>query len=625
MPDLDEHWFLGNAPEIPVVQESVAVTTESQPQAKAGKFKATKRKATQTTGPEEKKMNDDVEKDAVAKKKPTLYPSVMFQPMLMTALLLCAANVLPASESVIDVENEVDRARKLAELYGGQLQFHTRTHELFGIDFGQFIFRTIAEIVADIKAELKERDAVDQPDTQDGDTTDDILDSLIAELGEGFFFDKVVDLIDDEQNGAAAADQEANEQQATIDSTGEPAIIGVLVANPEVDRDAEKAETWARRCSADCIIPAQWATRLHAGFLRIDPGGTAKDICRAMDEFERCVRCSSEKRCDVGSLDKCTNTLNLLCATMVHFQHLRTVLRRYYELRQSFVWLRSVDKAVEHGDVVVLTELINKPNLHKNLRSRIAESVEREEKSLHSEDAILRNDHYRSMIDAFEEAIRNFRAYPCEIPPLAAKNGMDVDEVPSELQGLNWVETILIQLVKPFQTVIKLKPYGHHNVDLVCASRGLCTHFPMPLQGTIDHTFSTLPSTEGLKILVDSILTKENKSYRTPVDVPKVVAALVWLKEHNPLYKEITIDRNSNFDNVVEEIEDSGDCPPASRKRSTANIVSDKLLPTAVIDLIDVCELNGADDSPVVEYWISEDQVQDQPCQLRIPMTSRIC
>uniref|UniRef100_A0A914XH25 ATP-dependent DNA helicase n=1 Tax=Plectus sambesii TaxID=2011161 RepID=A0A914XH25_9BILA len=174
-------------------------------------------------------------------------------------------------------------------------------------------------------------------------------------------------------------------------------------------------------------------------------------------------------------------------------------------------------------------------------------------------------------------------------------------------------------------TVIKLKPYGQHNVDLVRASRGLCTHFPMPLQGTIDHTLSTLPSTEGLKILVDSIPTKENKSYRTPVDVPRVVAALVWLKEHNPLYREITIDRNPNFDNVVEEVEDSGDCPPASRKQSTANIVSEKLPPTPIIDLIDVCELNDADDSPVVEYWISEDQVQDQPCQLRIPMTSRIC
>uniref|UniRef100_A0A914UV17 Uncharacterized protein n=1 Tax=Plectus sambesii TaxID=2011161 RepID=A0A914UV17_9BILA len=35
MPDLDEHWFLGNAPEIPIVQESAAVTAESQPQAKA--------------------------------------------------------------------------------------------------------------------------------------------------------------------------------------------------------------------------------------------------------------------------------------------------------------------------------------------------------------------------------------------------------------------------------------------------------------------------------------------------------------------------------------------------------------------------------------------------------------
>ena len=36
------------------------------------------------------------------------------------------------------------------------------------------------------------------------------------------------------------------------------------------------------------------------------------------------------------------------------------------------------------------------------------------------------------------------------MPPMATKNDMGVDEVPPELQGLNWVETTLIQLAKPF-------------------------------------------------------------------------------------------------------------------------------------------------------------------------------
>uniref|UniRef100_A0A914WTV5 DUF6570 domain-containing protein n=1 Tax=Plectus sambesii TaxID=2011161 RepID=A0A914WTV5_9BILA len=37
------------------------------------------------------------------------------------------------------------------------------------------------------------------------------------------------------------------------------------------------------------------------------------------------------------------------------------------------------------------------------------------------------------------------------MPPMAAANGMGVDEVPLQLQELNWVETMLIQLAKPFQ------------------------------------------------------------------------------------------------------------------------------------------------------------------------------
>lgn len=52
------------------------------------------------------------------------------------------------------------------------------------------------------------------------------------------------------------------------------------------------------------------------------------------------------------------------------------------------------------------------------------------------------------------------------MPPMAAANGMGVDEVPLQLQELNWVETMLIQLAKPFQVCVtfqkvlfKIKPH----------------------------------------------------------------------------------------------------------------------------------------------------------------------
>lgn len=93
-----------------------------------------------------------------------------------------------------------------------------------------------------------------------------------------------------------------------------------------------------------------------------------------------------------------------------------------------------------------------------------------------------------------------------------------------------------------FQNIIKLKPYGGcKDVDLVRASRGSCIHLPMPLQGTIDHTLSTLPSTEGLKILVEST-TKSLNVHRTVVDVQKVA-----INYYDIFHLNITINYRSSL------------------------------------------------------------------------------
>uniref|UniRef100_A0A914WQX2 Helitron helicase-like domain-containing protein n=1 Tax=Plectus sambesii TaxID=2011161 RepID=A0A914WQX2_9BILA len=100
---------------------------------------------------------------------------------------------------------------------------------------------------------------------------------------------------------------------------------------------------------------------------------------------------------------------------------------------------------------------------------------------------------------------------------------------------------------------------------------------------------------------------------------------LVWLQQHNPLYKNITIDWDPDFNNVVEEVDDSGNYPPPSSynsKRSIAmsyqvsHFLQSKQPPPTVIDLVDVSKLNCTGASPLINYWISEDQIQGRVQQL---------
>uniref|UniRef100_A0A914X0K6 DUF6570 domain-containing protein n=1 Tax=Plectus sambesii TaxID=2011161 RepID=A0A914X0K6_9BILA len=538
----------------------------------------------------------------------------------------------PASESIKDAVDEADIERKLVQSYGGSLQFHTKTHELFGLDLDQFTYQPIATIIDECQAGQNENDDQEQ-DVVDSDEALAELDQLgeesirclLAELEAVSQEHAVVEQPLDatlQENASKSEAVYVVEEQAVYRAE-EEATVDAPEGNASV-----QTQGMARHCSPDCAFPTNWATRLHSALLKLNSNGTAEDLCNAIAQFEDCTECQPHLRCIISDLDTCTNGLRLLIAAMVHFQHLRTVIRRYYEIRQSFIWLRDMKDALENSDLERLMALIKNPNLNAKLRERIDESVRREEGSAHSQEALFCNRHFRSIIREFEKGIRNFRVDPCQvcdrlfqeselkevpltdflhtlgsadfstdtvmicsscktyavpshgkppsIPPMAAVNDMGVDEVPPELQGLNWVETMLIQRAKPFQTMVQLKPYGNHHLDLVRASRGLALHLPLPLQGTIDHTLQTLPSTKGLRIWVDSLATKEKKIHRTLVNVRKVIEALKWLQKNNPFYKDITIDLNPAFDDIIELVGGSN-ASPASTMTSLDE--SDRLAP----------------------------------------------
>ena len=68
-------------------------------------------------------------------------------------------------------------------------------------------------------------------------------------------------------------------------------------------------------------------------------------------------------------------------------------------------------------------------------------------------------------------------------PRMHESNGLWVDKIPDELSVLTDTELMLIQLVKCFLTLIKLKPLSKHRGpdDSVAGYRGINVHIPLPL------------------------------------------------------------------------------------------------------------------------------------------------
>ncbi|ULT99222.1 hypothetical protein L3Y34_000512 [Caenorhabditis briggsae] len=74
------------------------------------------------------------------------------------------------------------------------------------------------------------------------------------------------------------------------------------------------------------------------------------------------------------------------------------------------------------------------------------------------------------------------------------------------------------------------------------ATRGVLVVLPTEIEPTVDHVLDVLPSGASLNI---QVRTGWEKSYI--VSMTKVLAALKWLKENNPLYHDVEINEDFNF------------------------------------------------------------------------------
>ena len=121
---------------------------------------------------------------------------------------------------------------------------------------------------------------------------------------------------------------------------------------------------------------------------------------------------------------------------------------------------------------------------------------------------------------------------------------MDPGEVPKDISALTPIELIFIAKAKVFQTVIKLGAVGKNvpSNSRLSALKGNAIHMPLPLEQTIKQLDE---DTDFTKIPANYIMTHHIKDdellLRNLVNLDKVYAALAWLKNKNPFYRDINL------------------------------------------------------------------------------------
>ena len=126
------------------------------------------------------------------------------------------------------------------------------------------------------------------------------------------------------------------------------------------------------------------------------------------------------------------------------------------------------------------------------------------------------------------------------VPAGSKFNRMKVAEIPSELSGLNTLEQRLISKATVFMKMVILPRGGQRAV------RGQVINFP----SNVDSVISQLPRLpEGEDIVyIQQPESAEGDNNSTSHEIvyhscrySKVMQALQWLKQHNPLYSDVTV------------------------------------------------------------------------------------
>ena len=141
-----------------------------------------------------------------------------------------------------------------------------------------------------------------------------------------------------------------------------------------------------------------------------------------------------------------------------------------------------------------------------------------------------------------------------EIPPNSLMNNMFIGETPEVLKVLNPIELMFVSRTKCFQTIVKPGPISSKlpQSERLNALKGNLIHLPLSTASTTKRLYGSAEKSETDRLFdVEDLVqlygqpNKDKKIWNHIVDRKKVHAALTWLHENNPNYKDIIVPATS--------------------------------------------------------------------------------
>ena len=308
---------------------------------------------------------------------------------------------------------------------------------------------------------------------------------------------------------------------------------------------------------------------------------------------------------------KCCSKLRKLRSASVHYPNLRRLLKHFYKARKSHRTIDSIDTCLASGDVIELMKLRISENDEDQLRGTYYDTSNNKLPLRMKHLELVLYFQYATAIEEFKAAVTDQATYECiscerllrrksvtqaknmkgsvwnrlmsfkllndpsslqnkvlyictncksiikndKVPGRCVLNGLQCEPIPNELKNLDPLSLQLIQRAKCFQTVVRLGTYTGKvpSYNSLKAIKVAMFHLPLPLEktmATLDEVgidSPNLPKPE-LYIIVNGQPTKSNTVWQTLVDVNRIKAALLKLKEINWLYRNVdddTIDASS--------------------------------------------------------------------------------
>ncbi len=510
-----------------------------------------------------------------------------------------------AEKDLHQIDNLTDEMKeeRLDRLYGGN-HYHVRSQKVLGRSFLAELDRKwiplhkLEEQMKALETEVDEA-AEDAHASEDSDS----LEPLEAEAGQK---DPVVTELK-VVNVSIGSEEESDAAEEAVDVgsvAGLQEVPAETEAETVQGDRGEKAEPLGWKCDETCILPSNWGSKLHKKLESLDPESTLHELLTAIVSLEYCDHCNMLDYFDCSLGDDCQDLIKVLREKVfIHRVGCRTIVRQIYNARQHARWLIELEQIFYEGDYRGFVRYCHsKEHLPSQVRQKL---LEEQQKPAANMDEMVEQE-WGHLRRKFEEQIKIFKTEDCSIcrqlcykddvkamasleelaemgtgpglafvvqflrnrqPPVqlplcicsscrhelknpndgmpvsAEANGMFFAEVPPELSDLNFYELFLIQQVRPFHTIVRLKPMRKFGgmEDHLRALKGLVVHVPLNLEETLHYTAKTLPSKEFLDIIVDSLPTSKNVVWRNLVNLEKVYAALMWLKENNTQYENIQI------------------------------------------------------------------------------------